>query len=152
MTNGQEKVVRPDTIKLPYMLDFFPLEGEKSTRTSEFFKNLKEGKLTSTKCRSCDSLLWPPRIMCPQCLSEDLEWVDLGTDGELYAFTEVRLGAPLGFCDDVPFCVGIVKISGLLISARIDGAEFQELKIGNKVRLKLVELEDGRVFYRFNTK
>jgi len=144
-----EKIERPQTIKLPYMLDFYPLEDEKYTRVSEFFKNLKEGRLTTTKCKKCAKLLWPPRIVCPDCLSNELEWVDLGTEGELYAFTEMRVGAPLGFVQDVPFCIGIVKIGGLLISARIDNAKYEQLKIGDKLKLKIVELDDGRVFYRF---
>jgi len=144
-----EKIKRPEQIKLPFMLDFYPLQDEKSTRISQFFKNLKEGRLTTTKCKKCGKLLWPPRIICSECLSDELEWVDLGIVGELYGFTEVRLGAPLGFVDDVPFCVGLVKISGLLISTRIDDAKYEDLKIGDKVGLKIVELEDGRVFYRF---
>jgi len=144
-----EKIKRPEQIKLPFMLDFYPLQDEKSTRISQFFKNLKEGLLTTTKCKNCGKLLWPPRIICSECLSDELEWVDLGIVGELYGFTEVRLGAPLGFVEDVPFCVGLVKIGGLLISARIDDAKYEDLKIGDKVRLKVVELEDGRVFYRF---
>lgn len=147
-----EKIKRPDTVKLPYMLDFYPLEDEKNTRISQFFKNLKEGHLTTTKCKKCGKVLWPPRIVCPHCHSEELEYIDLGTEGELYGFTEVRLGAPLGFCQDIPFCVGIVKIGGLLISARIDNAKYDSLKINDKVILKIVELEnDGRVFYRFKT-
>jgi len=73
----------------------------------------------------------------------------VGVEGELYAFTEMKAGAPLGFEEDVPFCIGMVKIGGLLISARIDDAKFEDLKIGDKVELKIVELEDGRVFYRF---
>ena len=144
-----EKINRPETIKLPFMLDFYPLQDEKNTRISHFFKKLKEGRLTTTKCKECGKLLWPPRIVCPECLSDQLEWIDLGTEGELYAFTEVRLGAPLGFVQDAPFCVGIVKIGGLLISTRIDDAKYEELKIGDKIQLKIVELDDGRVFYRF---
>jgi uncharacterized OB-fold protein len=144
-----EKIERPETIKLPFMLDFYPLQDEKNTRISQFFKKLKEGRLTTTKCKECGKLLWPPRIVCPECLSDQLEWVDLGAEGELYAFTEVRLGAPLGFVQDAPFCVGIVKIGGLLISTRIDGVKYEEMKIGDKVQLKIVELDDGRVFYRF---
>jgi uncharacterized OB-fold protein len=144
-----EKITRPETIKLPFMLDFYPLQDEKNTKISRFFKKLKEGRLTTTKCKECGKLLWPPRIVCPECLSDQLEWIDLGTEGELYAFTEVRLGAPLGFVQDAPFCVGIVKIGGLLISTRIDDAKYEELKIGDKIQLKIVELDDGRVFYRF---
>ena len=144
-----EKVSCPETIKLPYMLDFYPLEDPKQTQVSQFFQNLKQGRLTTTKCKKCSSLLWPPRIVCPNCLSNEFEWVDLGVEGELYAFTEVRIGAPLGFVQDVPFCVGLVKIGGLLISTRIDNAKYDELKIGDKLQLKIIELPDGRVFYRF---
>lgn len=144
-----EKIKRPENIKLPYILDFYPLEDEKNTRISQFFKNLKEGRLTTTKCKECGELLWPPRVVCSGCLSDELEWVDLGVEGEFYAFTEMRAGAPLGFVQDVPFCIGMVKIGGLLISARIDNAKYEDLKIGEKVQLKIVELEDERVFYRF---
>lgn len=144
-----DKVKRPDTVKLPYMLDFYPLEDDKTTRIGQFFKNLREGRLTTTKCKKCGKILWPPRIVCPDCLGDELEWIDLGKKGELYAFTEMKLGAPLGFVDDVPFCTGIVKIGGLLISSRIDDAKYSDLKIGDRVRLKIVELPDGRVFYRF---
>lgn len=144
-----EKIKRQETIKLPCMLDFYPLEDEKNTRISSFFKNLKQGRLTTTKCKKCGKLLWPPRIVCPCCLSNELEWVDLGSEGKLYAFTEMRLGAPLGFIQDLPFCIGIVKIGGLYLSARIDDATYGDLKIAMKVRLKIIELDDGRVFYRF---
>jgi len=144
-----EKVKRQNLVKLPYMLDFYPLQDEKSTRIGRFFQSLKEGKLTTTKCKNCGKLMWPPRIVCPECFSENLEWVDLGAEGELYAFTEMRLGAPLGFVEDAPFCIGLIKIGGLLISARIDEAKYEDLKIGDKAKLKIVELEDGRVFYRF---
>jgi len=144
-----EKVNRPETIKLPYMLDFYPLEDTKATGISQFFKSLKEGRLTTTKCRKCGKLLWPPRIVCSNCLSNELEWIDLGVEAQLYAFTEMKLGAPIGFVEDVPFCIGIVKIGGLLMSTRIDNAKYDELKIGDKLRLKVVELPDGRVFFRF---
>jgi uncharacterized OB-fold protein len=144
-----EKIKRQETIKLPYMLDFYPLEDEKNTRISSFFENLKQGRLTTTKCKKCGKLLWPPRIVCPSCLSNELEWVDLGSEGELYAFTEMKLGAPLGFVQDLPFCIGIVKIGGLYLSARIDDATYGDLKIAMKVRLKIIKLDDGRVFYRF---
>jgi len=144
-----EKIKRPETIKLPFMLDYYPLEDSKATQISQFFQNLKKGQLATTKCKKCAQLLWPPRIVCPNCLSNELEWIDLGIEGELYAFTEVRAGAPLGFIQDIPFCVGLVKIGGLLISSRIDNAKYDQLKIGDKVWLKVVELEDGRVFYRF---
>jgi len=150
MSSAQfQKASRPDTVKLPFMLDFYPLQDAKMTEISQFFQNLKQGKLTTTRCKKCSQLLWPPRIVCPNCFSNEFEWVDLGTEGKLYAFTEVRIGAPLGFVQDAPFCVGLVKIGGLTISSRIDDIKYDELKIGEKLQLKIVELPDGRVFFRF---
>jgi len=146
---ASEKISRPETIKLPFMLDFYPLEDAKTTEISQFFQNLKQGKLTTTKCKKCGQLLWPPRIVCPNCFSNEFDWIDLGKEGELYAFTDIRIGAPLGFVQDAPFTVGFVKISGLTISSRIDNAKYDQLKIGDKLQLKIVELGDGRVFYRF---
>jgi uncharacterized OB-fold protein len=146
---SSEKVCRPETIKLPFMLDFYPLEDAKTTEISQFFQNLKQGKLTTTKCKKCGQLLWPPRIVCPNCFSNEFDWIDLGKEGELYAFTDIRIGAPLGFVQDAPFVVGFVKIGGLTISSRIDNAKYDQLKIGDKLKLKIVELGDGRVFYRF---
>lgn len=145
----REKISRREEIKLPHMLDFYPLQDEKNTEISQFFTNLKRGKLTTTKCKKCGETLWPPRIVCSKCFSNELEWVDLGVEGSLYAFTEMRLGAPLGFEEDIPFCIGFVKIGGLLLSARIDEAKYDDLKVGDKVRLKILELPDERVFYRF---
>lgn len=144
-----DKVSCPETIKLPFMLDFYPLEDAKMTEISQFYQNLKQGKLTTTKCKKCGQLLWPPRIACPNCFSNEFDWVDLGMEGELYAFTEIRIGAPLGFAQDAPFCTGLIKIRGLTISSRIDNAKYDQLKIGDKLQLKIVELGDGRVFFRF---
>ncbi|MEW6070429.1 MAG: Zn-ribbon domain-containing OB-fold protein [Candidatus Thermoplasmatota archaeon] len=141
-------------IPLPYMLDFYPLEDEKFTRIHQFFTNLKDGKFTTTKCKSCSAILWQPRIVCSECLSEDLEWIELPKEGELFAYTAMVLGAPLGMEKDIPFVIGIVKLNGidLKILSRIDDVKYEECFIGMKVELKTIKLEDGRVFYRFKPK
>jgi hypothetical protein len=133
------------------ILDFYPPEDEKSTRVHAFFENLRGGRLTTTKCARCEQLLWPPRVVCPQCNSEELLWVDLPQHGKLYAFTSIVLGAPYGMHKDVPFVVGIVELEGvgLKIFSRIDDIEYEACEIGMTVALKIVELPDGRVFYRF---
>jgi len=99
----------PEKIDLPTMLDFYPLQTEEWTRVSRFFENLKEGKLTTTKCRDCNSLHWHPRIVCPKCMSDDLEWVELPNEGKLHAFVE-SIVVPLGMEQEMPMIVGVVEI------------------------------------------
>ncbi|MEW5760168.1 MAG: Zn-ribbon domain-containing OB-fold protein [Candidatus Thermoplasmatota archaeon] len=141
------------TIPLPYMLDFYPLEDEKFTRIHQFFTNLKAGKFTTTKCKNCSSLLWQPRVVCPKCHSEDLEWIELPKEGEVFAYTSMVLGAPLGMEKDVPFVIAIVNLfyggNEIKLFSRIDDVKYEDMAIGMKVKLKVIELGDGRVFYRF---
>ncbi len=123
-----------EMIRLPYILDFYPLEDEKFTRIHPFFTNLKAGKLTTTKCKECTTLMWQPRAVCPNCGSEDLDWVELPQTGEVYAFTAMVLGAPLGFEKDVPFVIALVHLDNtdFRILARLDGVKYEDCRIGMK--------------------
>ena len=139
------------SVTLPFALDFYPLESPEFTRIHPFFENLRKGRLTTTTCTKCGAVHWQPRVVCPRCNSDSLDWIDLPKEGELFAFTEVRAGAPIGFEKDVPFVTGLVRLKGteVLLTARIDGARYEDLKIGDRVHLKVIDLPDGRVWFRF---
>jgi uncharacterized OB-fold protein len=145
------KVVVEARSTVPTLLDFYPLEDAKFTELHAFFDHLREGRLTTTKCRKDGKLLWPPRTVCPACHQADLEWVDLPGTGRLYAFSAVLAGAPMGMEADVPFSVGLVDLDGvpLRLFGRIEGATWDALAVGQAVRVETMDLPDGRVFYRF---
>jgi uncharacterized OB-fold protein len=138
---------------LPFLLDFFPLEGPEQTRVSAFYTSLAEGRLTTTRCKRDALLLWPPRAVCPRCHREDLEWVDLPQEGSIYAFSTVLAGAPLGMESELPFVVGLVDLTGapLRIFTRIQGGSSSGPTIRQRVRFEPFSLSDGRYFYRFRT-
>ncbi len=133
------------------LLDFYPPQDPRWTRIAPFFQALKEGRLTSTRCSRDDSLHWPPAVACPQCHREELVWVDLPTEGRLYAFSEVRLGAPLGMEGGLPFVVGLVELTGapLRLFSRIVGRPYAGLALAEPVRFETFPIRDGRFFYRF---
>ncbi len=135
----------------PFLLDFVPLEGESDTRLARFFARLREGRLSTTRCSRDGTLLWPPRVACPTCHTEELEWVDLPTHGRIYAFSAVLAGAPLGMESEVPFAVGLVDLDGvpLRLFGRIEGRPWNALAVGLPVRVESYDVGDGRVFYRF---
>ncbi len=139
--------------KRPFLLDFFPLETPDQTRLHRFYERLREGYLSTTRCRRDGTLHWPPRTACPSCRSEELDWVDLPDHGHVYAFSAVLAGAPLGMEDDVPFAVGLVDLDGapLRLFGRIEGRPWTELRIGEPVRTEAYDIGDGRMFYRFRT-
>ncbi|MCG1003266.1 MULTISPECIES: Zn-ribbon domain-containing OB-fold protein [Halobacterium] len=142
----------PDRIELPRLLDFYDLQDAEHTRIHEFYDRLSEGDFSTTQCNGCGELHFPPRVVCPECTSDDLEYVSLPHEGTLFSFSTVR-GSPLGM--DTPFVTGVVELDGVdvRLSARIEDAEYEDLSIGDPVSLVVVDIEDSldqqRVFYRF---
>ena len=134
-----------------YAFDFYPPKSEQTTRTSKFFDHLREGRLTTTRCKSCGLVLWQPRVVCAHCHAEEMEWVDLPKEGTVFAYTAVLMGAPLGFEKEVPFVVAVIQLDGteFRVVAHIDEAKHEDLKIGDPVRLKVITLSDGRTWFRF---
>lgn len=149
----RETVSVPAQVDLPRLLDFYDLQDPAHTRIHEFYDNLREGSLTTTRCSECEDLQFPPRVVCPACLSEDLAYTSLPHRGQLHCFTEVRGTAAIGMNDDVPFVAGVVDLGDVRLSARIDDAGYDDLSIGDPVRLKIVDIDgptdQERVFYRF---
>ncbi|OVE85169.1 Zn-ribbon domain-containing OB-fold protein [Natronolimnobius baerhuensis] len=150
----RDRVSIPEEIELPRLLDFYELQTADQTKIHEFYDNLRDGRLTTTECRDCEAIHYPPRIVCPECTGDNLEYVDLPHEGELFTFSEVRGGLPMGLSEhDVPFVVGVVDLGPVKLSARIDDASYADLEIGDSVELKIVEIDgptdQERVFYRF---
>ncbi len=154
--SDHDTIELPETIELPRLLDFYELQSAAHTGIHEFYENLRHGQLSTTRCRDCGNLQFPPRIVCPECQSDDLEYVDLPHEGELFAFSTVRAGAPLGMQSEVPFVIGIVDLGDVQLSSRIDNAEYDDLEIGDPVELNVTEIDGPvdheRVFFRFEPK
>lgn len=120
----------------PYMQD---------RAAAEFFACLERGEFKTTRCRACGETQYPPRVVCPCCLGEDLEWVDLPRQGTLIAFTQqtdaIRCRMP-----DV---LGMVELDGVgNLFTRID-APFEELSIGMKVAFGTWTSLDGVLLHHF---
>lgn len=146
-------VTLPEEVEFPRLLDFYELQDAEHTKIHEFYENLQDGRLTTTECNECGELHYPPRIVCPECLSDDLAYVDLPHEGEMHSFTEVRGTSAIGMNDETPFVVGVVDLGPVQLSARIDDASYEDLEIGDSVRLKVMDIDGAtdqdRVFYRF---
>jgi uncharacterized protein len=120
--------------------DPLPLQSAEQTKLHAFYAHLAEGRLTTTRCRGCGRLDWPPRGFCPECAADDYDWVDLPHEGVVHGFTVQETGVPTGFTS--PLAFAIVKVGGLRIFAPVLTAEPGALHVGARVRFVAARVAD----------
>jgi len=109
----------------------------------KFIESLKAGKLTTSKCLSCKNIIWPPSNVCPKCLSDSIEWVEVGSTGKLLDFSESLMG-------NKPVIFGIVELDeNIRVLGRIICNDSSEVKKGIDVKLVKCGIENNDVYYEF---
>jgi uncharacterized OB-fold protein len=111
---------------------------------------LDEDKLMGSRCKKCSAVFVPPRQICIECYSLEMEWVPMSGRGKLAAFTAIRIPPPSmiaqGYSRKNPYCSGVVALEeGGRVDARIEGLDLdrpQDIKIGMPMRVIFLHRED----------
>jgi uncharacterized protein len=99
-------------------------------------------RLEAGKCKKCGEVSFPPRLVCPNCKSNEFETVRLSEEGTLQTFTIIRVASET-FSLQTPFAVGIVELNdGVKITTQIADVNFDDLKIGKKVKIIFRKIQD----------
>ncbi len=131
-----------------YLLDPYPHQTKKTNKLYKFFDYLREGKLVSTKCKNCGVMHWPPRTICRECISDDLEWVEFPKRAKIYTYTVQVGGIPPGY--ESPLIYALVDFdNGMRMMSRLVDTDPDDLKEGKEVELKVVEIPNDRVLPLF---
>jgi uncharacterized protein len=105
------------------------------------------------KCKKCNAIHFPGRLICPGCGSREFETIRLTGKGKLVTFTITRI-APDGFGDQVPYAVGIVELDeGITIMGQITDCNPETLKIGDRLLAKFRRINQegktGMIIYGY---
>ena len=119
------------------------------SKTLKFWEGLKEGKIYATKCKVCGKIFFPPNADCPECLTADLEWIELSREAEIETFTHVVI-RPTTFQQYKPYTVAIGKLKeGIKVLAWLSGFKLSEIKVGMKTKLVATTSMEGNPTYEF---
>ena len=118
----------------------------KESKVDEFVDFLKKGKIMGTICKNCGKIFFPPRKDCPDCFTNEFEWIDI-TDRKfkIITFTEVNFG-PAGFEKEVPYSFATVKSEDGEIKFLAPLKNPENAKIGQEVRFS-IDNKGDRVWY-----
>lgn len=108
--------------------------------TAYYEDSLRQGRFVIQRCTACRKHVFYPRVLCPHCGSDQLEWVQPSGLGEVHAVTVVERSAAKGG----PYNVVLVDLEeGVRLMSRVDGVDAQAVAIGMRVRTHLAPIEGG---------
>ena len=95
------------------------------------------GHLIGSKCKSCNDITYPKKVVCPKCGSLDVEETALSNRGKIYSYTIVQQTYPMTLlAGDVPFISAqVVLPEKASILAQIRDCDFDKVKVGMEVEL-----------------
>jgi uncharacterized OB-fold protein len=135
-------------------LDMWPIEAKEFNRIHEFYENLREDKFTTTKCKKCGRVAYPPRVICPECYSDELEWIELPKKGKVIVVVEKWGGVPI--CYKPPLIdawVDLGKDSPVKhILSRMINCPPETLKEGDEVQLAVFDVPAHPIELKKETK
>ena len=104
----------------------------------DYNEALKKNKLLGLKCNSCGTITVPPKMVCRQCTSPDMDIVALSGKGKIQTFTTVFV-APEGREDECPYMIVLVELDeGPWIMGNLAGTDPNEATmqlIGKRVKM-----------------
>ena len=109
-------------------------------------------RLEAAKCTECSKILYPPRLVCPECGGREFTSETLPRDGKVVTYTVIRV-PPAGFTEQTPLPLALVELdNGVRLMVQIGDVENPEsLEIGMRVRLEFRRIssdgEAGVIFY-----
>ena len=99
---------------------------------------LEAGILGFQRCAGCGAAIFYPRVLCPDCGSDALEWETSAGRGTVYATTAVYRR------DREPHNVVLVNLrEGFRMMSRVEGMPAERVEVGMNVVFKVRRTQDS---------
>jgi uncharacterized OB-fold protein len=102
----------------------------------QYLDKLAAGRFEIQRCAACAKHVFYPRVLCPHCGSERLEWVSPSGRGTVYSTTVVRRKP----ADGGDYNIVLVDLAeGPRMLSRVAGIGPAEVTIGMAVKARIAE-------------
>lgn len=137
-----EPMVYESRINVPY----FWWAGDTGTR---FLVSLRDDKkIIAPRCDSCGKVFVPPRKVCPDCFTENGQWVELSHEGTVLSFSVARRHfAAIQAGKKPPVIWGLIQLDGASTALLhyLDEVKPEDVEIGMRVTAVFAEARKGSI-------
>lgn len=115
-----------------------------------YWQAARERRLLIRQCKSCGARHFMPRHLCPECWSDQLEWIDSQGAGSVHTFSTVHRAPTPAFGAAAPYVIAMIDLDeGVRMLANVVGPAAREVAIGDRVCLVFEERGDGAMLPQF---
>jgi uncharacterized protein len=102
-----------------------------------YWEGAAGGQLLIRLCNACGKAHHYPRAICPHCFSEDTGFIVASGNAVIYSYSITRQAKP-------PYVIAYVTLDeGVSMLTNIVDCDVEGVRIGQKVKVKFLEAEDG---------
>lgn len=123
-----------------------------SALTEPFWDAAREQRLVVQRCQACQYYNHPPRPVCDNCSSDQLEFEPVSGRGTVYSYSLMHQKTIAGFGDEVPYLVVVVELEeqpGLFMLTNLPGARVEDVQIGQPVEVTFQPFADDVILPQF---
>jgi len=110
--------------------------------TEPYWQAAKARRLVAPRCTACGAFRFPPGPFCPECRSQDVDWVNISA-GTVFSFSIVRHLPGMKDLVLVPVVVEFPEAPGVHIVSNIIDIDPDDVHIGMIVEPDFVDIADN---------
>ena len=113
-----------------------------------FWDGAKENKLMIQKCKISGKCFLYSRGHSGTNATNEYEWIEASGKGIIYSYTVSHIpGGSRYYLDKTPYVIGSILLEeGVRLTSNIMSKNFNDIKIGSKVFVEYIELNESIVF------
>lgn len=107
-----------------------------NAESAPFWEGCREHRLMLQRCMSCGTYQFYPRVICANCMSDQLEWRGASGRGTVETYTIVTRAISEAYADDVPYVIALINLAeGPRMMSNVIGCDVKSVKCGLAVEV-----------------
>lgn len=118
--------------------------------SAPFWQGCRDHKLLLQYCVACGKHQFYPRVICANCMSEQLEWREASGRGTVETYTIVTRAVSDAYAADVPYVIALITLEeGPRMMSNVIGCDVESVKCGLAVEVVFERWSDEITMPKF---
>lgn len=118
--------------------------------SAPFWQGCRDHKLLLQYCVACGKHQFYPRVICANCMSEQLEWREASGRGTVETYTIVTRAVSDAYAADVPYIIALITLEeGPRLMSNVIGCDVESVKCGLAVEVVFERWSDEITMPKF---